>query len=56
MVQPEDLAAETFSQNLPGTNLERPNWRHRLALTAEDLFASSRARECLEALRDRRSD
>lgn len=50
MVQAEDLAGETISQNLPGTNLERPNWRHRLAFTAAELFAGERARLSLRAL------
>ncbi len=52
LVQAEDLAGETISQNLPGTNSERPNWRHKLSLTVEELFSSSRATRCLDALRD----
>jgi glycogen operon protein len=55
MVQAEDLAGEEVSQNLPGTNLERPNWRHCLPATVAQLFASSRARRCFEALAARRS-
>ncbi len=55
MVQAEDLAGETISQNLPGTNLERPNWRHRLPFTAAELFATERARLSLQALRARES-
>jgi glycogen operon protein len=53
MVQAEDLAGEIASQNLPGTNRERPNWRRRLPLTVEELFASERARHGLQALRER---
>jgi glycogen operon protein len=53
MVQAEDLAGETVSQNLPGTHLERLNWRNRLSLTVEQLFASSRAQRSLAALRSR---
>nr|WP_291421675.1 glycogen debranching protein GlgX [Acidocella sp.] len=55
MVQAEDLAGETISQNLPGTNLERPNWRHRLPFTAAELFATERARLSLLALHARAS-
>ena len=29
-VQVDDLAGETVATNLPGTDKERPNWRHRL--------------------------
>ena len=28
-VQVDDLAGETVATNLPGTDRERPNWRHR---------------------------
>ncbi|HQT37838.1 MAG TPA: glycogen debranching protein GlgX [Acidocella sp.] len=55
LIQVEDIAGETVSQNLPGTNLERPNWRHRLSFTIEDLFSSSRARRSFDALRGRAS-
>ncbi|GLR67020.1 hypothetical protein GCM10010909_17010 [Acidocella aquatica] len=54
MVQAEDLAGETDCQNLPGTNLERPNWRRRLPLTVAELFASERGRRGLRALQERR--
>ena len=30
LIQACDLAGETRAVNLPGTDLERPNWRHRL--------------------------
>ncbi|MDE8348674.1 MAG: glycogen debranching protein GlgX [Acidocella sp.] len=53
MVQAEDIAGEIASQNLPGTNLERPNWQHLLSLTVEELFSSNRALRSFEALRSR---
>jgi glycogen operon protein len=52
--QLDDLAGERTAANLPGTDRERPNWRHRLALDVETLFASPRAREILAALAARR--
>jgi glycogen operon protein len=50
LAQAEDLAGETIGQNLPGTDRERPNWRRRLPVTAEDLFASERAQRVLQGL------
>ena len=41
--QADDLAGERTATNLPGTDRERPNWRHKLALDVEALFASPRA-------------
>jgi len=38
MVQAEELALEERAVNMPGTNLERPNWRRRLKLPVEQLF------------------
>ncbi len=46
----DDLAGERAAANLPGTDRERPNWRHRHALDVEALFAAPRAREILAAL------
>jgi glycogen operon protein len=51
--QAEDLAFETVGQNLPGTDRERPNWRRRLAVTSEGLFASEITQRVLQALRER---
>ena len=48
--QAEDLAFETVGQNLPGTDRERPNWRRRLPMTPDDLFASNVAKRILAAL------
>jgi glycogen operon protein len=38
LVQADDLAEETVAQNRPGTDRERPNWRHKLAGEASALW------------------
>jgi glycogen debranching enzyme GlgX/4-alpha-glucanotransferase len=48
--QIDDLAGETIATNLPGTDCERPNWRHRLGLSVEALFSSGRAKAIVDAL------
>ena len=48
--QLDDLAGETIATNLPGTDKERPNWRHRARETLADLYESPRARAILAAL------
>jgi len=50
LVQAEDLAGETVSQNLPGTDTERPNWRHRLGPEVTELLTCARARLSLAAV------
>jgi glycogen operon protein len=50
-VQAEDLAGETVSQNVPGTDRERPNWRRRLAPPVERLTIPPRAAAILDAVR-----
>ncbi len=40
LVQLEDLAQAEVPLNLPGTDRERPNWRHRLPETLEAVFDS----------------
>jgi glycogen debranching enzyme GlgX/4-alpha-glucanotransferase len=49
-VQVDDLAGETIATNLPGTDRERPNWRHRLGSDVEALIAGPRAGAIIEAL------
>jgi 4-alpha-glucanotransferase len=39
LVQLEDVAGEVEQANLPGTTEAHPNWRRRLSLTLEVLFA-----------------
>jgi glycogen operon protein len=48
--QIDDLAGETIATNLPGTDRERPNWRHRLGLGVEALFSSGRAKAIIDGL------
>ena len=50
-VQVDDLAGETVATNLPGTDRERPNWRHRGTEDAAKLFDAPRARAILAAMR-----
>jgi glycogen operon protein len=54
LVQADDLAGETERLNLPGTDRERPNWRRRLALDDDRLFASPLARAILATFGERR--
>ena len=46
----DDLAGETVATNLPGTDRERPNWRHRLAADVETLLAGPRASAIFAAM------
>jgi glycogen operon protein len=50
IAQVDDLAGETIATNLPGTDRERPNWRHRLGLGVEALLSSGRAKAIIDAL------
>ncbi len=50
----DDLAGETKATNLPGTDRERQNWRHRLAADVETLMAGTRARAILGGLAEGR--
>jgi glycogen operon protein len=52
--QLDDLSGERTAANLPGTDRERPNWRHRHPLDVDALFAAPRAKEILAALAARR--
>jgi 4-alpha-glucanotransferase len=49
-LQFDDLAGETVATNLPGTDRERPNWRHRAKDDAAKLFDAPRARAILAAV------
>ncbi|MGH8122557.1 MAG: 4-alpha-glucanotransferase, partial [Rudaea sp.] len=51
IAQAEDLALETVAQNIPGTDRERSNWRRRLPVSVEELFASAAAQQVLQSLR-----
>jgi glycogen operon protein len=49
-IQVDDLTSETVATNLPGTDSERPNWRHRSADDATKLFDAPRAKAILAAM------
>jgi 4-alpha-glucanotransferase len=44
LVQLEDAAGEIEQANLPGTTDTHPNWRRRLSLRLEQIFASDMIR------------
>lgn len=50
MLQLEDLIGVREQVNMPGTTTERANWRLRLPLTVEELFADPRVREAFLAM------
>ena len=56
IAQADDLARETVGVNLPGTDLERPNWRRKIGVNAEKLLATEDAQRMLGPLREERSD
>ncbi len=49
-VQVDDLAGETVATNLPGTDRERPNWRHRSREDTGRVFGETRARAILKVM------
>jgi 4-alpha-glucanotransferase len=51
IVQLEDVLGVEAQVNLPGTTEEHPNWRRKLALSAEDLAVLPRLRRLADALR-----
>ena len=51
LAQFDDLAGETVATNRPGTDRERPNWRHRLSRDVDGLLGTRRAQEILRAMR-----
>jgi len=53
LVQAEDLTGARVGVNLPGTDRERPNWRHRMSADATDIFQTRMARAVLDALSER---
>ena len=55
LVQADDLAGETVAVNLPGTDTERPNWRRKVEIDAEALWATTLGQAILRALRERLS-
>ena len=53
LAQVDDLAGEAIAVNLPGTDMERPNWRRKSRLPLAEIFSSPRARSILGAFVDR---
>ena len=57
LLQADDLAGETAAVNLPGTDRERPNWRRKVGVDADALWATPAATQAIAdfaARRDRR--
>ena len=40
LLNQEDLLKQTEQQNLPGTTIQYPNWRHKMKCTVEELWTS----------------
>jgi glycogen operon protein len=54
LIQADDLAGEMEPLNVPGTDLERPNWRRRLNTTVDELSATPLARRIIERVKAER--
>jgi 4-alpha-glucanotransferase len=50
LVNLEDLWLETASQNVPGTSLERPNWRRKARLSLQEICRSPQISAILNAI------
>jgi glycogen debranching enzyme GlgX/4-alpha-glucanotransferase len=50
LVQADDLAGETVAVNLPGTDTERANWRRKIAVPADGLWATEVGQAVLRAV------
>jgi glycogen operon protein len=51
MAQTDDLAGERVAVNLPGTSMERPNWRRKIETPVPRLLATPTAQAILETVR-----
>ncbi|MBI2871442.1 MAG: 4-alpha-glucanotransferase [Candidatus Omnitrophica bacterium] len=51
----EDLWMETHPQNVPGTGLERPNWRRRARFTFEEFSGQKSTRDILARIHELRN-
>ena len=54
LVNLEDLWLETEPQNVPGTNLERPNWQRKARFPIEEFALQENLTEILKSIRMRR--
>ncbi|HWA50554.1 MAG TPA: 4-alpha-glucanotransferase, partial [Dongiaceae bacterium] len=50
LAQLDDLAGSETQINVPGTTVERPNWRHRLPHTVPEIFAAPQANRLIAAI------
>ena len=55
LVNLEDLWLETAPQNVPGTNLERPNWQRKARLSLEEFRTMGGVANVLRSIRRLRS-
>ena len=55
LIQAEDLAGAETGVNLPGTDRERPNWRHRITPDGKTVLETPVARAVLSAIAGRRA-
>ncbi|KGT93946.1 4-alpha-glucanotransferase [Enterobacter cancerogenus] len=53
-LQPEDWLGMTMPVNVPGTVDEYPNWRRKLCVTLEEMFADKAVKQVLKAVNDGR--
>jgi 4-alpha-glucanotransferase len=51
LVNLEDLWEEENPQNVPGTSMERPNWRRKARLSVEQILRNVEFRDVLSSLR-----
>jgi glycogen operon protein len=51
LVQADDLAMEPIAVNMPGTDRERPNWRHKVSVAVQLLFNLRSAKAILREVR-----
>jgi 4-alpha-glucanotransferase len=51
LVNLEDLWEEEDPQNVPGTSIERPNWRRKARLSVEEILGNVECRDVLSSLR-----
>ena len=51
-VQLDDVIGETAPVNIPGTHKEYPNWRRKLSLPLEEIFADARWSQLAASMRE----
>ncbi|WGE33195.1 4-alpha-glucanotransferase [Actinobacillus genomosp. 1] len=52
--QPEDWLNMLEPVNIPGTSTEYPNWRRKLSVTIEEIFANQQIQQLLETFEEKR--